>query len=467
MGKQKAHRDDWGSVRQMPSGRWQARYTAPDRSKKTLGTFATKRDAREALARQRVAIAGGTWRDPDSGRITLADYVEGWIESRADIEESTRALHGRLLRTWIATDVKLPERGGRARTIDLGTRPVGTITAPDIRDWHRAVVVTSRRRAVDRYARAATSPRATNRAIRAWAAEQSLAVSPTGRIPAAVRATWEAAGGPSRLSVVAPPINAGETEASQAYRLLHAALTVAVADGLLLANPCKIKNAGVARAPERVPATVTQIAAIADAVPARYKAAVWVAAFSAVRFGELFALQRKHFDPVTKKIRVERAVQTTGAGRVFGPPKSVAGSRSVTIEEPALGHLLAHLEDFSPPGPDALIFGTAGGRPPHAGQVSQMLARAREVAGRPDLRWHDLRHTGATMAAQAGATTADLQARLGHASANAALRYQHTAQSRDEEVARRMAERIASEMALGATKWHVPTRGDAGHTAAS
>ena len=51
---------------------------------------------------------------------------------------------------------------------------------------------------------------------------------------------------------------------------------------------------------------------------------------------------------------------------------------------------------------------------------------AREAAGRPDLRVHDLRHTGATMAARAGATLAELQERLGHSSVNAALRYQHT-----------------------------------------
>ena len=60
---------------------------------------------------------------------------------------------------------------------------------------------------------------------------------------------------------------------------------------------------------------------------------------------------------------------------------------------------------------------------------------AREAAGRPDLRVHDLRHTGATMAARAGATLAELQQRLGHSSVNAALRYQHAAQGRDREIA--------------------------------
>jgi len=60
---------------------------------------------------------------------------------------------------------------------------------------------------------------------------------------------------------------------------------------------------------------------------------------------------------------------------------------------------------------------------------------ARKAAGRPDLRWHDLRHTGATRAAQAGATTADLMARLGHSTIGAAMLYQHAAQDRDAQIA--------------------------------
>ncbi|WP_289019985.1 hypothetical protein [uncultured Ornithinimicrobium sp.] len=57
------------------------------------------------------------------------------------------------------------------------------------------------------------------------------------------------------------------------------------------------------------------------------------------------------------------------------------------------------------------------------------------AAGRPDLRWHDLRHTGAVFAAQAGATLAELMARLGHSTHKAALRYQHAAADRDARIA--------------------------------
>jgi integrase len=63
---------------------------------------------------------------------------------------------------------------------------------------------------------------------------------------------------------------------------------------------------------------------------------------------------------------------------------------------------------------------------------------ARQAAGRPDLRFHDLRHTGAVLAAQTGATLAELMGRLGHSTPGAAMRYQHAAAERDVEIAKRL-----------------------------
>ncbi|MBO0884423.1 MAG: tyrosine-type recombinase/integrase, partial [Mycobacterium sp.] len=65
---------------------------------------------------------------------------------------------------------------------------------------------------------------------------------------------------------------------------------------------------------------------------------------------------------------------------------------------------------------------------------------ARDKAGRPDLRFHDLRHTGAVLAASTGATLADLMARLGHSSPATAMRYQHASADRDSMIADRLTE---------------------------
>ncbi|MGZ4565948.1 MAG: tyrosine-type recombinase/integrase [Blastococcus sp.] len=56
--------------------------------------------------------------------------------------------------------------------------------------------------------------------------------------------------------------------------------------------------------------------------------------------------------------------------------------------------------------------------------------------GLPPVRPHELRHTGATLAAATGATTKELMRRLGHSSPAAALLYQHAADDRDAEIAR-------------------------------
>ncbi len=63
----------------------------------------------------------------------------------------------------------------------------------------------------------------------------------------------------------------------------------------------------------------------------------------------------------------------------------------------------------------------------------------------PNLRFHDLRHTGATMAAQSGATLKELMDRLGRTTPKAALVYQHTAADRDQLIAERLSARMSAE----------------------
>lgn len=55
--------------------------------------------------------------------------------------------------------------------------------------------------------------------------------------------------------------------------------------------------------------------------------------------------------------------------------------------------------------------------------------------GTEGLRFHDLRHTGNTMAATTGASTKELMPHMGHASPRAALIYQHATRDRDEAIA--------------------------------
>jgi integrase len=56
-------------------------------------------------------------------------------------------------------------------------------------------------------------------------------------------------------------------------------------------------------------------------------------------------------------------------------------------------------------------------------------------------RTHDLRHTGNQLVTEAGATTTELMRRMGHSTVRAAMRYQHSTDRRDREIAAEMSRR--------------------------
>jgi hypothetical protein len=93
--------------------------------------------------------------------------------------------------------------------------------------------------------------------------------------------------------------------------------------------------------------------------------------------------------------------------------------------------------------------------------IDRQWVQARAAIGRPDLCFHDLRHSGLTMVAMTGATLAEIMAAGGHASPAAALRYQHASQQRMTA----MTEALAA-MAEGRVVPLSSTLGHAGGTAA-
>lgn len=124
-------------------------------------------------------------------------------------------------------------------------------------------------------------------------------------------------------------------------------------------------------------------------------------------------------------------------GRVLiGPPKSDAGRRVVAIPPHILPAIEDHLLDHVGPGADALVFTGSKGGPLRYAMLDKAWRQARIVAELTDLHLHDLRHASNTWAATTGASTKELMARMGHACAAAALRYQHATADRDRAIAR-------------------------------
>ena len=229
---------------------------------------------------------------------------------------------------------------------------------------------------------------------------------------------------------------------SHAYGLLRTILATALTDAKITANPCHIRGAGTTKRARKIePATLHELEIIAAHMPEKYRPMVMLSSWCGLRFGEVTELRRKDLDLTNAVIRVRRGVVRANGERIVGTPKSEAGTRDVAIPPHLIPMLHAHRDSISLRGRDALLFPAADGVSHIApSTLYRVFYPAREAAGRPDLRWHDLRHTGAVLAAQAGATLAELMGRLGHSTPAAALRYQHAAQGRDAQIARRLSE---------------------------
>lgn len=228
------------------------------------------------------------------------------------------------------------------------------------------------------------------------------------------------------------------TQRSHAYSLVRAIMSTAVQDGLVPSNPCRITGAGTAkRARKVVPASLAELGTAAHAMPEQYRLMVLLAAWCGLRFGELAELRRGDVDMRSGVLRVRRAVTRVDGLVIVGTPKSEAGIRDVAVPPHLLPAITDHLAEHVGRGSTALVFHAYGGQDVqlHPNTLYRSWHKARSVADRPDLRFHDLRHTGAVLAAQTGATLAELMERLGHSTPHAALRYQHAARGRGAAIA--------------------------------
>ena len=371
-----SHRASWGHVRKLPSGRYQASYVAPNGSRVNGPmTFPAKRDAEAWLAVQRSRIVEGEW----SASTPTAKH-----DRQADRSETLATFGER----WIEN--RLTSRG----------LPLRESTKQGYRQQLRADL----------------SP---------------LAAMPLDGISSATVEAW-----------YRERVRAGKvTSASKGYAMLKTMLKDAVKSGLIAENPCDVPGAASARTGRDVePPTAAELAIIIANTPRQFQALVVLAAWSALRFGEQTELRRKDIvdDGEQIVVRVRRGVTyIRRVGFVVGAPKTSRSKRDVVLPMSASSMLRSHLVEWVPDEPDALVFPGAHGGHLNQGGKDRWWHKARAAAGRPDLPWHGLRHYGLTQYAKAGATLAELMARAGHSTTQAAMVYQH-ATGRDAELARKM-----------------------------
>ena len=393
-GKKAAKPARFGGVRALSSGRYQARYKRDGHTYTAPDTFASEDEAWQWLVTVEASMITGSWQAPNRTSPTLADYGSQWVASNPRLKATTRALYEDTFDKHIEPY--------------LGHLRLREVTPGTVRTWQTQLRADLK----------ASIPKGTRQAT----------------------------------------TRDGSATAARGYRLLSAIFHAAIADRYVEASPCTIPNAGrpqrTAGEDERPTLSAAEVGVLAGNVPDRYRALVLVLAWAGLRIGEAAALRRCDVDltPGAEAVRVsERAYFVSG--RVdYDTPKSHAGKRRVPLPPHVAQALSEHLETYTGPDEDALVFTTRTGGSciTVAGPV---ITRRLDDMGRTDVRVHDLRHTGNTLAAIAGASQAELMRRMGHSSADAAAGYLHTVEDHGRAVAQAL-----SDVATGASVVSITSR---------
>jgi len=195
-----------------------------------------------------------------------------------------------------------------------------------------------------------------------------------------------------------------------------------------------------------------EIARLLDNCPSLYRPLVATALFTGMRQGEALGLQWADLDLDTGVVHVRRQLLRDGT---LGPTKTARGSRDITIFPALVALLREHRRTAFARGharPSDFVFGSATGGPWHYRNVVRRgLDKATDAArlnvdGHPRLRWHDLRHTYASLLIAQGENVVYVSRQLGHADASITLKiYAHLFDA--AEHARRASSRLEASYA--------------------
>lgn len=200
------------------------------------------------------------------------------------------------------------------------------------------------------------------------------------------------------------------------YTYAVAVFAAAVRDRLITRTPCdRIQLPKEHGREEVVVLTVDQVRSMADAMPERYRAAVWCGVGLGLRVGEVLGLTVDRVDFLRHSVKVDRQAAVDG-GRELEPVKTRASNRVVPLPEVVAIALAEHLRKF-PAGDDGRIFTTSMGNPMRRTAFGEAWARARKRAGLDGVKFHACRHTYASSLNLAGESVVVVQRRLGHESA--------------------------------------------------
>jgi len=406
----------WGSLRKLPSGRWQARYPGPDgltysartEANKSL-TFLTKTDARVWLAAMQTKIARGEWQPPEKHAAQLRQEVEEEKARTMGFEDYTKI--------WLNKIRTEPSRSGKPRSVATVQQYAGKIKGYLIPEFGNTPL----------------------KEIDADRVRQMM--TKLDKIPAPLNPK-------SKFNGISRPTTV----------VLMMILRQAARDGYIHKEPdVSIKKQTSVRHdanhdPDEDIITPEQVEQLYEATPKLWRIMVLLAAWCQLRRGECLGLQRRdiEWDEDGGAIIHVRRQLNAHIGD-YSDVKSDAGRRSLTVPKLMIDRLRSHLSENVAREMKAPIVPTTkrGNVPLSNTRWGYQWSDVRDqVEGLPQrFRFHDLRHTGLTIFAQEGATLAELMRRGGHSDIEVVLRYQHATLSRDKTLADKMSDRVAQRLA--------------------
>lgn len=368
-------------VTKRPSGLWQTQVRVGTESGRPVYRTIygkTKAEAETKLKEIIAQLQSGTYAEPS--KITLGQWLTEWISGRPNIRQSTRAFYESLIRTHI-----IPA---------LGDKKLSKLTTRDIQKLLNEKL-------------------------------ENGAVKGGGLSPATVR---------------------------YIHVSIKAALKQAVKERLLVVNPADAVELPKDKPKEMQTLSLDQVKKFLEvARDDPYFTAYLLDLSTGIRRGELLGLwwDDIDFENATLAIRRQLSKRAKASEKFpdrlfFSEPKTQMGRRQISLPTNVMQALKEHRKRQSETrlvmggayqNPN-LVFATLEGKPCDPDNFSRSFKRILKKAGVPEIRFHDLRHTYATLALQAGVSPKTIQAILGHSNISTTLdTYGHVTQEMHKEAA--------------------------------
>ena len=179
----------------------------------------------------------------------------------------------------------------------------------------------------------------------------------------------------------------------------------------------------------------------------RFELLFWLAVTTGLRQGELLGRKWSDVDWANRRLRIQRQLQRLREGLVFSEPKSAVGRRVIALGNSTIEKFRKHqslqVEDIKTADKswkeNDIIFPSSKGTPMDPSNLYHNFKKLLIDAGLPDIRFHDLRHTAATLMLQQGVHPKVVQERLGHSDISMTLNtYSHVLPVMQDEAAEKL-----------------------------